>query len=94
MIADDTEDVIVTYGTPEQLSEVEALAEGLRARSVHPRAALRRLRPFLVSIRKPEAERWRGTWVETVELAPGVSRWLGDYDPIQGLRAADAEYIG
>ena len=56
MIDDDTEDVVVSYGTPQQTRDVDRIVEELRRDTVGAWQLLRRLQPFLVSIRKRKAE--------------------------------------
>jgi CRISPR-associated endonuclease/helicase Cas3 len=83
-----TDSVIVPYGDRRTRETVERLTDGLIRGGRDGRIALRRLQPYLVSLQRHLADRYgeRGL-IEPV--LPGVGRWLGDYDPIQGLIGAD-----
>lgn len=84
LIDDDTEAVLVeTYGSVGERKQIAAWAAEL-GRGGHGRLLLRRLQPYLVSVRRDEAQRHRALGLME-EIAPGVSRWLGSYDPIRGL---------
>ncbi|MCC6179718.1 MAG: CRISPR-associated endonuclease Cas3'' [Chloroflexi bacterium] len=96
MIDDDTLSLVVTtYGTDVKQREVEALLAGLREprrAAMSPRQALRRLQPYLVTVRRREAERYRRAGLLTdvrpagrPEVSYGLAEWHGDYDPIRGL---------
>lgn len=82
MIDDDTESVVVAYGSAQQRHEVDGLLNRLRYGPPNARFALRRLQPYVVSLRKRQAQRDH----DLIEpIVPGVGRWLGDYDQVRGL---------
>ena len=88
MIDDDTEDVIVAYGSDRQQEATRRNIDRLRYNQTNARFVLRRLQPFMVSLRRREAERYRKQgFIE--ELLPGVGVWLGKYDPVRGIVAQD-----
>jgi len=91
MIDDETESVaITTYGSDEEQKSVRRLLDQLRIGTPHARVVLRRLQPYLVSVRTREAERYkRQGWISPI--TPGIGEWLGRYDPIGGLIAADTD---
>jgi CRISPR-associated endonuclease/helicase Cas3 len=94
MIDDDTEDVIVNYGGDEQKQQVRRAIEQLRRNPAMARVILRRLRPFMVSLRSREATRCRQRGL-IEELLPdglaGVGIWQGKYDRVRGLSGDDLE---
>lgn len=90
MIDEDTESVAVRYGTPEQQAALRRLLDQLQARAGNPRRLMRALQPYLVSIRRREAERLRRAGL-VGEVVPGLGEWLGHYDPVRGLAGADPE---
>ena len=91
MIEDDTESVVIaSYGTVEQQRRVKGLVERLAARDPHPRALLRQIQPYLVTVRRREAERYRREGLIT-PLAPGVGEWQGRYDTVCGLVPEDPD---
>jgi CRISPR-associated endonuclease/helicase Cas3 len=95
MIDDDAEDVIVPYGSAEQQAQIQRLIEQVRHTPAMARVILRRLRPFMVSLRSREAARCRQRGL-IGELLPdallsGVGIWLGRYDSLRGLSAQDLE---
>lgn len=84
MIDDDTEDVVVSYGTESEKEAIRKNIEQLQDRSASPRLLLRKLRPYMVSLRRREAER-HATQGLIGPILPGVGEWRGDYDPVLGL---------
>lgn len=91
MIDDDTEPVAITaYGTDEERRRVRRLLERLREGAPESRALLRALQPYLVSLRRREAERHRSSGLIS-EVTPGLGEWLGDYDGVRGLVARDLD---
>lgn len=88
MIDEDTEDVIVFYGSAEQQELVRQAIEQVRRNPALARVILRRLRPFMVSLRSREAARCRrrGLIVDLLpDALPGVGVWHGKYDSRRGL---------
>jgi CRISPR-associated endonuclease/helicase Cas3 len=88
MIDDDTEDVIVHYGSEEEQNKAQRAIARLRRDQTQARLILRQLQPFMVSLRRREAERYRKQGFID-ELLPGVGLWLGKYDAMRGLTAED-----
>jgi CRISPR-associated endonuclease/helicase Cas3 len=94
MIDEDTCDVLVPYGEPPERAAVEYALQAIREHRGDPRLHYRALQPYLVSIRRGEADRHRAVgFMEAEETVPGVSRWLGRYDDVIGLVADDASYL-
>jgi len=92
LIEEDTEDVIVPYGDANARATVQAAIAELRRQEGSARGALRRLQPYLVSVRTKAAEAYRRQgWIEPVlpesKLALGI--WRGVYDATRGLIADD-----
>jgi CRISPR-associated endonuclease/helicase Cas3 len=92
MIDDDTESVIVTgYGSEAERAHVHALVERLRTRVGSARSLMRQLQPYVVAVRRTQAQRYRRDGFISAELLPGISEWFGDYDNIRGLVARDLD---
>ncbi len=92
MIDEDTEDVIVAYGSKAAQQQVQIAIQEIRNKSMRARFALRQIQPYLVSIRTAAAKRYRTQgFLEPIDpegkLAIGI--WRGKYDPIRGLIADD-----
>jgi CRISPR-associated endonuclease/helicase Cas3 len=101
MIDDDTESVVITdYGTDDERRQVRALLDGLRAprrSAVTPRAALRMLQPYVVTVRRREAKAYRQRGLlEDIQPAGrpdaeyGLAEWHGRYDSVRGIEATGA----
>lgn len=92
MIDDDTEGVVVTnYGTPDEQQRVRNILEDLRYRRGSVRQLMRQLQPYVVSVRRRQAERYRRQGFIGEPILLGVSEWLGDYDLVRGLAARDLD---
>ncbi len=83
MIDDDTESVVVPYGSAKQRREVEAVLNRLRYGGSNSRFVMRKLQPYVVSLRTRQAQRDR----DLIEpIVPGLGRWIGEYDDeVRGL---------
>lgn len=91
MIDDDTEPVAITaYGTDDERRQVRRLLERLRGGAPESRVLLRALQPYLVSLRRREAERYKRDGL-IAEVTPGLGEWMGDYDSVRGLVARDLD---
>jgi CRISPR-associated endonuclease/helicase Cas3 len=90
MIPEDTESVVVDYGSSDVRAEVGRLVERLRGGAADARLLMRRLQPYLVSVRAYEAERYRRLGLLD-PLVPGVGRWLGAYDDVRGIWGPDLQ---
>jgi CRISPR-associated endonuclease/helicase Cas3 len=89
MIEEDTDAVVITtYGSDEEQRRVRSLVEQLRHDASAARLILRRLQPYVVSLRRREVERFRRQGYITPVL-DGLGEWLGRYDPMRGLVAED-----
>lgn len=88
MIADDTESVVVPYGSKGERREVQSILDRLASGAPEARLLLRRLQPYLVSVRRHEADRYRQRGFIS-EVLPGLGVWGGVYDSIRGLMAED-----
>lgn len=89
MIDEETEDVIITtYGDEPTREQLLRDCEDLRRQQGSARLIMRRLQPYLVSLRASVAQRYRGQGL-IEELIPGVGRWHGRYDQTLGLIADD-----
>jgi CRISPR-associated endonuclease/helicase Cas3 len=94
MIDDDTEDVIVLYGSEHEQAQVQRAIDQIRHTPTQARYILRRLRPFMVSLRTREAARCRRRGLIGALLPdalPGVGVWQGKYDRLRGLSGDDLE---
>lgn len=86
MIDDDTVSVAVAYGNPDERARVQRNLNTLREKSRSARLTLRALQPYMVSIRRHEADRLiRIGLIDPV--MEGVGEWMGQYDPVRGLLA-------
>ncbi|HMO58786.1 MAG TPA: CRISPR-associated endonuclease Cas3'' [Roseiflexaceae bacterium] len=89
MIDEDMEDVIITaYGSSKTQKSIQVAIEQLRTKAGRARYILRRLQPYLVSIRTRNAKRFRQNGL-IEDLIPGVGIWHGQYDAVRGLVADD-----
>ncbi|HEY8489742.1 MAG TPA: CRISPR-associated helicase Cas3', partial [Dehalococcoidia bacterium] len=94
MIDDDTEHVVVTgYGTEAERRQVRAWLDHLRGGAPDAREVLRRLQPYVVAVRRSEADRYRRQGL--IEgVMPGVGEWLGGYDDkVRGLIVSNPEQL-
>ena len=90
LIRDDSESVAVRYGTVAEIEALDAILTRLRRGEGRGRHLLRALQPYLVTVRRREAERWRRNGM-IAPVAPGLGEWLGEYDPVLGLSGADLD---
>lgn len=90
MINDDTEDVVVLYGLPQKQAQIQRIIDQLQHDQINARYALRRLQPYMVSLRTREAARYRQQGL-IQEVIPGVGMWLGQYDAVRGLSGTDLD---
>lgn len=90
MIEDDTEAVIVRYGSADEQRRLQGLVDAVQRRASAPRPLLRALQPYIVNVRRREAERLRRQGL-IAPLAPGIGEWLGRYDPVCGLVGEDPD---
>ncbi|MSQ35462.1 MAG: CRISPR-associated endonuclease Cas3'' [Dehalococcoidia bacterium] len=89
MIDDETESLIITtYGSAETRRHVHSLLAELRSKGTPPRELMRRLQPYLVSLRKRGADACRRQGL-IADVMDGVGEWLGGYDPVRGLTGQD-----
>ncbi len=90
MIEDETASVVVDYGSADDRREVRRLLDRLRGGAPDARFVLRRLQPYMVSVRRREADRYERqgliSWV-----VPGVGEWMGGYDGVKGLTTIDRD---
>jgi CRISPR-associated endonuclease/helicase Cas3 len=98
MIEEDTESVVITeYASPDrspegrekELRRVRGLLEGLRRNPAAARGILRKLQPYMVSVRSRQAEEYRRRGFIT-EVMEGVGEWHGKYHRTRGLLGEDA----
>ncbi|MFP4440934.1 MAG: CRISPR-associated helicase/endonuclease Cas3, partial [Chloroflexaceae bacterium] len=86
LIDEDTDDVIVAYGDEPARAQVRALIAALQQRPPNARQLLRRLQPYLVSVRAQVARRYRDAgWIAPLADFTGLGVWHGRYDPVRGL---------
>ncbi len=88
LIDDDTEEVIVAYGSDAERAVVRRAIELVRSRSPFARQALRQIQPYTVSLRARAAQSYRSRGlIEPIDpegkLAIGV--WHGKYDLVRGI---------
>lgn len=84
MIDEDTESVVVPYGSADERRRQADLIDQLRTGAPDARRVLRRLQPYLVAVRAREAERERQRG-RIAPIMPGLGEWRGPYDPVRGL---------
>lgn len=84
LIKDDDVAVAVRYRSAE--GDVDALLEAIRNFPQRSRAILRKLQPFIVSVRRHPLDRYAAEGL-TAEITPGLWQWFGDYDDVRGLGA-------
>lgn len=85
LIDDETESVVITtYGPADERNRVQQLLDALRRGPANSRALLRRLQPYLVSVRRRDAEEFRRRGL-ILPLQDGLGEWLGGYDPVRGM---------
>ncbi len=93
LIEDDTVSVVIDrYGSPREQEAVARALARLRQGGAGLRQALRDLQPFLVSVRRREAERYEREGLIT-PVIEGVGEWLGSYDGIRGLTAGSLDLL-
>jgi CRISPR-associated endonuclease/helicase Cas3 len=86
MIDEDTEDVIVAYGDDHARQWVFDLIAQLQQKPANARMLLRRLQPYLVSLRVPVAQKYRAAGlIEPLADFAGLGIWHGAYDAVRGL---------
>jgi len=85
LIKDDTAPVIVRYGERAD-ADLPALLNAIRREEVPPRWAMRRLQPYLVSMRSRLLPRLESDGLAR-PIAAGLWEWLGRYDAMRGLVA-------
>lgn len=92
---DDTESVVTKYGEHEERREVRRLLDDLRAKRGDGRRVMRRLQPYVVAVRRRQAERYLRQGLIGDAILNEVNEWLGDYDPVRGLTGTglDAEAL-
>jgi CRISPR-associated endonuclease/helicase Cas3 len=84
MIDEDTEQVIVHYGTAHQQRRVQQLIEELRAGTPRGRYIVRELQSYIVSIRRTDADKWRASGL-IADIVDGIGEWTGAYCSVRGL---------
>jgi len=88
MIDDDTMSVVVPYGSVTERRRVEGLLDALRGPAPDSRIIWRSLQPYIVNIRRREAQRYERVGL-LAPVIPGLGEWLGRYDPICGVTGTD-----
>jgi CRISPR-associated endonuclease/helicase Cas3 len=93
MIDDDTESVVVAYGSLEEQERTRSIVQRLRAQRLprggaNARSLITDLQPHLVSVRTRLAKAFRVRGLIR-DIIPGIGEWLGAYDPVRGLAAND-----
>jgi len=88
MIDDDTESVVVGYGSADEQRRTREAIDRLRRGTPDGRYLIRQIQPYLVPVRTYAANKYRQRGLIS-EIAPGIGEWLGAYDPIRGLVADD-----
>ncbi len=84
MIDDDTEPVVVRYGTAEEQKSVRDAINKLRTQQGSPRDLIRRLQPYVVALRKKTELQQAQRAGLLVEVIPGLWEWQGNYDTTNG----------
>jgi CRISPR-associated endonuclease/helicase Cas3 len=90
LIEEETEAVIVAYGDADARQQVRDLIAALQQKPANARLLLRRVQPYLVSIRASMAETYRARgWIEPLADLPGLGIWHRRYDAVRGLAPDD-----
>ena len=93
MIEDNTEDVIVEYGSDDEKQTIRDNLDALRRGTDNSRLILRQLQPYMVSVYRRQAQTYRRQgWI--TDISPkleGLGVWGGSYDPIRGLTCRDLD---
>jgi CRISPR-associated endonuclease/helicase Cas3 len=94
MIEDDTVNVVVTsYGDDVVQQRVLSILERLRSGAPPTRDLMRQLQPYLVSLWAHRAKEYLNQGFlspkDSEGIAPGIWEWIGEYDAVRGLTAAD-----
>jgi CRISPR-associated endonuclease/helicase Cas3 len=92
LIEDDGAPVVVRYREGDDDGEVDALLSDLHRFPQRSRALLRRLQPYIVTVR----QRLLGQYATrglAVEVVPGLWEWFGAYDEITGLGAGNVDAV-
>jgi hypothetical protein len=85
MIDDPTESVVITtYGSTDERRRVAVQLEQLRQGTPEARLILRRLQPYLVSVRSRDAEQFRQEGMIS-PIMDQLGEWMGNYDRVRGL---------
>lgn len=88
MIDDDTQSVVVPYGSIKEQQRTRQVMGRLRAGTPEGRFLVRQIQPYLVPVRTYAANGFRARGL-IVEITSGIAEWLGGYDSIRGLTADD-----
>ena len=83
-MVDESDSIVVSYGTPEERRRVEDLTAGIAKGAGGARMLFRALQPYVVAIHPPLAERYGRDGLAS-PIAPGLWRWNGRYDAVRGL---------
>lgn len=89
LIEDDGVSVVVRYQPHE--AKIDRLLKALRDRPERSRGILRRLQPYLVSVRRQTLQRYAGEGLAT-EIVPGLWEWHGKYDPVRGIGSGEVDW--
>jgi len=90
MIDDDTISVIVPYGSEDERQGVQHLVAALREGRPGGRARWRALQPYVVNVRRREAQRYAGQALLSL-IGEDIGEWFGRYDPVCGLSTQDMD---
>lgn len=88
MIDDESDAVVVEYGTEQEQGRVRAMVEELRAGTPKARALLRHIQPYTVAMRRRELDHF-GRQGLVSKVIDGVWQWHGEYDATQGVTGRD-----
>lgn len=86
MIEEDTEAVVVRYGTAQSIRRIEMLIARLRQGAGDARRLMRELQPYIVAVRRRAAASYMQQGLIS-PIMPGLGEWLGGYDSVRGLSA-------
>lgn len=88
LIEDEGVSVVVSYQP--HAAKIDRLLQELTRRPERSRGLLRRLQPYLVSIRQGSLKGYAARGLAT-ELLPGLWVWRGKYDTIRGIGAGEID---
>ena len=88
LIDDETESVLVPYGSPDECARLHRLLDAMAARRGNPRKLWRALQPYAVALPRRQIQRALSEGM-ALETPGGPILWQGAYDPQMGITFED-----